>query len=67
MNLLANCNKDEKELIAATNVPIENKEYTKEELEVFGIRFQENIMNHSTKEIPELQRKFSRIFDMIYR
>ena len=67
MNLLENCNQKERDLIAKTGVEIENKDYTKDELKVIGFKIQEDIMNHSSKEIPELQNSFSRIFDMIYR
>ena len=67
MNLLEKCSEKEKQLIAKTGVELENRDYTEDELKSIGFKLQEDIMNHSTKEIPELQSNFSRIFDMIYR
>ena len=67
MNLLASCSKAEKELIAQTGIKIEDKDYSEDELKILGFKIQEDIMNHSSKEIPKSQNSFSRIFDMIYR
>lgn len=69
MNLLSKCTEKEIDLIKQAGVGVEDKDYTEEELNHFGIQIEEYIMNHSSKndETSKLQNEFDRVFGMIYK
>lgn len=64
MNLLNNCTAKEIELIGKAGFIVENKDYTKEELERCESQITDYIMNHSSKngDIDKLNREYSNIF-----
>lgn len=63
MNLLNDCTSKEIELIRNAGVFLENKDYTKEELDRCERQITDFIMNHSSKngDIDRLNREYSSI------
>lgn len=63
MNLLNDCTSKEIELIRNAGVILENKDYTKEELDRCERQITDFIMNHSSKngDIDRLNREYSNI------
>lgn len=64
MNLLNNCTEKEIELIEKAGFIVEDKNYTKEELEKCQYQITDYIMSHSSKngDIDKLNKKYSNIF-----
>lgn len=52
---------NEKQLFNEAGISVEDKDYTKEERENFKIKLTDYIMNQSSKEISNLNKKFSNI------
>ncbi len=55
--------KNEKQLFKEAGIYVEDKAYTKEEREKLKIKLIDYIMNHSSKDINKLNKKFS---DILY-
>lgn len=51
----------EQQLFGEVGIYVEDKDYTKEERENFKIKLADYIMNQSTKDINNLNKKFSNI------
>lgn len=60
MNLLDNCTEKEIELIGQAGFVVENKNYTKEELEKCRFQIADYIMNHSSKN-GDINKEYSNI------
>lgn len=54
---------NEKQLLSQAGVYVEDKNYTKEEIESFKIKVTDYIMSNSSKEIDKLNKKFSNILN----
>lgn len=69
MNLLKECTKKEIELIERAGVIIEDREYTKEDLQRCESEITSYIMSHSSKngDISKLQNQYSNIFRIIVK
>lgn len=52
---------NDKQLLSQAGVYVEDKNYTKEEIENFKIKVTDYIMSNSSKEIDKLNKKFSNI------
>ena len=67
MNLLNKCTTNEIKLIKQAGIDIENKDYSDEEIDKFGVQIAEYIMSHSSKnkDMDNLNNKFSNIFKII--
>lgn len=52
---------NDKRLLSQAGVYVEDKNYTKEEIESFKIKVTDYIMSNSSKEIDKLNKKFSNI------
>lgn len=52
---------NEQQLFNEAGIEVEDKDYTKEERENFKIKLTDYIMNQSTKDINNLNKKFSNI------
>ena len=55
--------KSEKQLFNEAGIYVEDKDYTKEERENLKIKVTDYIMSQSSKEINNLNRKFSKILN----
>lgn len=53
--------KNDKQLFDEAGIYVEDKDYTKEEIENFKIKVTDYIMNQSSKDINNLNKKFSNI------
>lgn len=53
--------KNEKQLFNEAGIYVEDKDYTKEERESLKIKLTDYIMNQSSKDINDLNKKFSNI------
>lgn len=69
MNLLKECTKKEIELIERAGVVIEDREYTKEDLQKCESEITSYIMSHSSKngDIDKLQSQYNNIFRIIVK
>ena len=69
MNLLKECTKKEIELIERAGVIVEDREYTKEDLQRCESEITSYIMSHSTKngDINKLQDQYSNVFRIIVK
>ena len=65
MNLLDKCTNNEINLMKEAGIIVENREYTNEELKKVEHNIVEYIMNHSSKDIQNLQSKYQSIFRTI--
>lgn len=65
MNLLDKCTKNEINLMKEAGIIVENREYTNEDLKKVEHNIVEYIMNHSSKDIQNLQSKYQSIFRTI--
>ncbi len=54
---------NDKQLFNEAGVYVENKEYTKEEIEGFKIKVTEYIMSQSSKDIDKFSKKFGKILN----
>ena len=61
MNLKKEFKNEEIELLQVAGINVEDKNYTKEEVEHFKIKVTEYIMSQSSKDINTLSTKFSKI------
>lgn len=69
MNLLKECTKKEIELIERAGIVIEDREYTKEDLQKCESEITSYIMSHSSKngDIDKLQNQYNNIFRIIVK
>lgn len=65
MNLLNKCTNNEIELLKEAGIIIENKDYTKEELERHESKIIDHIMSQSSTQIQKLHNQYSNIFRVI--
>ena len=67
MNLIEKFTEKEINLINQAGITIEDKNYTKEELEKCRFQIADYIMNHSSKngDIDKLNKKYNKIFEKI--
>lgn len=65
MNLLDKCTNNEINLMKEAGIIVENREYTNEDLKKVEYNIVEYIMNHSSKDIQNLQSKYQSIFRTI--
>jgi len=65
MNLLDKCTNNEINLMKEAGIIVENREYTNEDLKKVEHNIVEYIMNHSSKDIQNLQSKYQSIFRTI--
>lgn len=65
MNLLNKCTNNEINLMKEAGIVVENKEYTNEDLKKVEHDIVEYIMNHSSKDIQNIQSKYQSIFRTI--
>ncbi len=65
MNLLNKCTNNEIELLKEAGIIIEDKDYTKEELERHESKIIEHIMSQSSAQIQKLHNQYSNIFRVI--
>lgn len=54
---------NDKQLLSQAGVYVEDKNYTKEEIENFKIKVTDYIMSNSSKEIDKLNKKFANILN----
>lgn len=65
MNLLNKCTNNEINLMKEAGIVIENREYSNDDLKKVEYDIVEYIMNHSSKDIQNLQTKYQSIFRTI--
>lgn len=65
MNLLDKCTNNEINLMKEAGIIVENRNYTNDDLKKVEHDIVEYIMNHSSKDIQNLQSKYQSIFRTI--
>lgn len=69
MSIFKNLTNKDKELLANAGVHIEDREYSKNELSHFGVKIEEYIMSHSTKngDISRVSQQYEKLLDLLGR